>query len=289
VAGIALVTMATAVAATVDVALAGVVAASAVIAALTVLLGQRTERTLARVESTARRRSRSLRRRESERERRIRRLIVRQSRQEFAQLEALGWLMHHLPLTRPLPATRGMAAGPDVLVLLVHLIDERRPSVVVELGSGVSTLVIAARLKSLGAGSLVTLEHEAVYAERTRRELGLHGLADVASVVDAPLGDVRVADASWRWYQPPEGSLPASIDLLFVDGPPGSVGELARYPALPLLRDRFTPGALVVVDDVVRPDEAQIARRWQAEVPGSELQMLDLESGAAVLRMPTST
>jgi predicted O-methyltransferase YrrM len=287
-AGIAVVAVATAAAAAVDVALAGVVAVGAVILAVTVLLARRNERTVARLEATARRRSRVMRRREAERDRRIRRLIVRRSRQEFAQLEALGWLIHELPLTRPLPATRGMAAAPDLLVLLVSLIDERRPSVVFEVGSGVSTLVIAARLKALGSGSIVTLEHEPAFAERTRRELGLHGLADVASVVDAPLGDVRVADATWRWYRPPADSLPASIDLLFVDGPPGNVGELARYPALPLLRDRITPGAVIVMDDVIRPDEELIARRWQADVPGSELELLDLESGAAVLRMPVS-
>ena len=54
------------------------------------------------------------------------------------------------------------------------------------------------------------------------------------------------------------------IDLLLVDGPPAyAVGHgLARYPALPVLRDRLAPGATVVLDDVERP--GGIARRIAA-------------------------
>ena len=55
------------------------------------------------------------------------------------------------------------------------------------------------------------------------------------------------------------------IDLVFVDGPPGTTGPLARYPALPVLRDRCAPGARFILDDAARPDERTIINRWTRE------------------------
>ncbi len=203
----------------------------------------------------------------------------------FSQLEALDWLHAELRLAHPLPATRGYAAAPDALVELVRIIDRVAPATVLELGSGVSTIVIARRLQQLGHGHLVALEHLPEHAERTRAELASQGLADVATVVDAPLEEVSVGPATWSWYELRPG-VPAVIDALFVDGPPGGTGSLARYPALPLLRDRLVPGATVFVDDGDRPDEQEMVRRWQLEIDGLQATHLPLVKGAWLLAMP---
>ncbi len=203
----------------------------------------------------------------------------------FSQLEALDWLHVELQLAHPLPATRGYAAAPDALVELVRIIDREAPGTVLELGSGVSTIVMARRLQQLGRGRLVALEHLPEHAERTRAELLSQGLADVASVVDAPLEVVSVGPATWSWYElGPE--VPVVIDALFVDGPPGATGSLARYPALPLLRDRLAPAATIFVDDGDRPDEREMVRRWQSEVDGLQANHLPLVKGAWLLAMP---
>jgi predicted O-methyltransferase YrrM len=203
----------------------------------------------------------------------------------FSQLEALDWLRAELQLAHPLPPTRGFAAAPDALRHLVHIIDQASPSQVLELGSGVSTIVIARRLQQAGHGRLVALEHLPEHAARTRHELALQGLADVATVVDAPLAEVRLGTGTWSWYELGDG-VPAAIDALFVDGPPGGTGSLARYPALPLLRDRLAPGALLFVDDGDRPDEREMVRRWQTEVDGLLATYLPLAKGAWLLAMP---
>jgi predicted O-methyltransferase YrrM len=220
---------------------------------------------------------------------RTRRAVDRAERRLFSQLEALGWLRDLLSLEHPLPPTRHWAASPDLLVELLRIIDRGRPTTVLELGSGVSTIVMAARLEAVGGGRLVALEHDPAYAAETRRNLALHGLDGVATVLDAPLSTLRVGEEEWSWYTLPEEGLPApaSVDLLLVDGPPGATGHLARYPALPLLAPRLAPGATIVVDDADRPDEREMARRWQSERPGLSLQHLPLESGAFVLRLPT--
>ncbi len=200
----------------------------------------------------------------------------------FSQLEALDWLRAELQLRRPLPPTRGYAAAPDALAELVRIIDERRPDSVLELGSGVSSIVLARRLQQAGRGRLVALEHLPEHAERTRAELAAQGLADVATVLDAPLEDVVIGTDSWSWYRLGAG-VPPAIDALFVDGPPASTGTLARYPALPRLADRLTPGATVFVDDGDRPDEREMVRRWQAEQAGLEARYLALAKGAWLL------
>ena len=58
-------------------------------------------------------------------------------------------------------------------------------------------------------------------------------------------------------------NLPGSIDILFIDGPPGRLQPLSRYPALPAARPHLSPHALVVVDDGRREDEAQMIELWR--------------------------
>src|SRR5690606_12769085 len=51
--------------------------------------------------------------------------------------------------------------------------------------------------------------------------------------------------------------------LVLVDGPPGNTGEMARYPALPMISQAL-PDANVhyLMDDYVREDEKRIVQRW---------------------------
>ena len=214
----------------------------------------------------------------------IRRSGRHESDRVYAQIEALLWLRDALELERPLPPTRGWAASPDLLLEVAKDIRDAPPEAVVEMGSGTSSIVIAACLRKSGGGRLVSLEHDAEHAVRTRAELERHGLSGRATVLDAPLGDVLIAGAAWRWYTVPMAELPPRVEMLFVDGPPGNTGPLARYPALPVLRDRLTSTATIFVDDGVRADEREIIDRWLREDPGFVAHMIPSEKEAWVLR-----
>ncbi|MFV2063282.1 MAG: class I SAM-dependent methyltransferase [Chloroflexota bacterium] len=239
----------------------------------------------ARARRAGQRRERKAKRLARKRTARMRKVIHAAERRLFSQLEALAWLRDELDLKRPLPATRGAAAAPDALLQLVRLVDRGEPRSVVELGSGVSTIVIAARLKAAGKGRLVALEHEPTYARATRAELRAQGLDGIATVVDAPLVEVSVGDETWQWYEI-GAEMPERIDLLFVDGPPGRTGPLARYPALPLLRDRLVPGATILVDDGDRADEQVMVQRWESEIEGLAARHLAFAKGAWLVTMP---
>lgn len=206
-----------------------------------------------------------------------------------SQTEALFSIFATTQPTAPLPPLGGWAASPDLLRLLLEVVMRERPGVILEASSGASTLVLAYGLQRLGAGGrVVALEHDAGHAIRTRESIAAAGLSHVATVVHAPLVTHQLEGKAWQWYDlsglpdtPPAG-------LLVVDGPPGTVQPMARYPALPLLLDRLAPAATVVMDDSRRPDETAIAERWVKGFPGWQLEFRHTEKGAAILRRTTS-
>ena len=155
----------------------------------------------------------------------------------------------------------------------IVLNDRRR---IFELGSGISTVLMARLLAQVSAGGdrrLAAVEHDARWRRWVVGQLAREAVGDHVAVVDAPLRP-RPADGSWSWYD--EAALDAGldgviggdlIDLLIVDGPPafGDGLSLARHRALPVLRDRLAPDATVVLDDVERPGEQEVLRRWEEE------------------------
>lgn len=211
------------------------------------------------------------------------------SRQEYAtlfrQIEALHGLYVSLGLRRALPLTRGWAASPDFLQeLAAHALDEK-PCCVVECSSGISTLVLARCMQINGAGRVYSLEHDPAYARRTRRQLQLHGLAEWAVVIDAPLLPQTFGTRGPQpWYDCSGLAPELAIDMVVIDGPPQAIADQARYPAGPALFPRMAPGATVFLDDAARPAERAALQRWAEEFPELEIRSLPCEKGAAVLR-----
>jgi len=139
---------------------------------------------------------------------------------------------------------------------------------IVELGSGVSTVIVARLLAQLGGAvrrRLVAVEHDARWRRWVVGQLATEGLD--ATVVEAPLQSA--ADGGGlAWYD--EAAVDAAvdvIDLLVVDGPPAFEPGcgLARHRALVVLHDRLVAGATVVLDDVERPGEQEVLGRWEDE------------------------
>lgn len=207
--------------------------------------------------------------------------LFRLGRNEVRQAGALMQLYREISPRRTLPRTRGWAASPDFLLTLYRTVREQRPELVVEVGSGVSTLVTAYALQQNGSGRLVSLDHDPVFAERTRYTLWEHGVAGGVEVRDAPLEPIRIGDGEWRWHPQEAFQDLRAIELLVVDGPPGGAGKLARFPALPLLRSRLAPGARVLLDDGARQEERVAAERWREEC-GGEWSYIPLNKGLIV-------
>jgi predicted O-methyltransferase YrrM len=213
-------------------------------------------------------------------ERRLKDIAVR----DFAQTEALLNLHQLAQVSSGMPATRGWAASPDLLLLLVSLVEQRRPATVLDLGSGSTTLWMATAMRTHGMeGRIVAIDHDLTYAQLTQQALVAHGLEKYVDLRHAPLTDLDLAGEAWPWYDVDVLADVRDVDLLVVDGPPGILRSQARYPALPTLLDRLTPDALVVLDDYARPDETALVVRWREEFPGWSLRELAHEKGTAIL------
>ena len=210
--------------------------------------------------------------------------IKNEIKQTFRQLEALQNLSAVVPATDVLPATRGWAASPDLLMVLVDLVISERPSLIVECGSGVSTLWLALAMRRFGInGRIVALDHDPVFGAKTRDLLARHDVGDLAEVRDAPLEGFSLDGETYSWYARRAWQDLTGIDLLFVDGPPATTGHQARYPALPLLMASLRPVATVVLDDLVLPDMQKVLRLWLDTYPDFDSEVLPLEKQAAVL------
>lgn len=205
------------------------------------------------------------------------------------KFQAVLWLQNRLPLRRPLPYMTGWAATPELALELHERIVEDRPTSIVELGSGITTLICAYTLEREGIdGRVVSFDHDEPYAQQTRRQLADHGLQDRAEVRSAPLTDWSARDVTDRWYD--LGSLEGlrEVDLLVVDGPPLREGLLARHPALPVLIGALSERGVVVLHDTRREEETETVRRWLAEFPEFHAETRWTEKGITVLRRKTA-
>jgi len=217
--------------------------------------------------------------------RRVRAAIEKEIRQTFRQLEALQNLTAVLPAADLLPATRGWAASPDLLAVLVDLVITQRPALVVECGSGASTVWLALAMRRFAiSGQVIALDHDPAYGAATRGLLARHQLGGLAEVRDAPLEPFQLNGEPCAWYARAAWADLAGIDLLFVDGPPAATGHQARYPALPLLSAALSPAATIVLDDLIVPDMQKVLRLWLDAYPDFGSEILPLEKQAAVLR-----
>lgn len=200
--------------------------------------------------------------------------LDRSESQNYQQLESYLQLLRILDLKGPLPTTRSFAASPDLLLELCRIISRAKPSLVVELGSGISTLIIGKQIEA--KAHFISIDHSADYASATRQLLQEHEVSNVKVIV-APLQDET------NWYDPIEFKDVRDVDLLFIDGPPQSSGPDARHSATYFL-DKLSPRATVIIDDAKRDSEGRLARIFASRMPNHVLRILDHEKGTALIQ-----
>lgn len=166
-----------------------------------------------------------------------------------------------------LPYLGSWKADTGLLTLVTDHILAHRPKLVVEFGTGASTLVLAKALQKAGGGRLISFDQHEEFVDATRLWLADYGLkADLRAV---PLR----ASADWPglWYD--HGPLPHGIDLMLIDGPPWTIHPLTRGGAAHLF-DHVAPGGTVILDDGARPGERLVARRWRRLRPDFDFNLL---------------
>ncbi|MFM0007009.1 hypothetical protein PQR57_39350 [Paraburkholderia dipogonis] len=202
------------------------------------------------------------------------------------QIQALVGLQSYYA-TGDLPAVNGelhsWPISQDFALYLVELIELNEYDLVIEFGSGISTVIVAKALAKLAqrrlekpATRFVSLDHLDQYYRQTQSRLTQVGLQDSVELVLAPLQAWPAPNGNTYPYYSCEDTFDRLARsyaesgvrvLAIVDGPPASTGKHARYPALPLLLKHFARTHIdVLLDDYIRDDEKEVTKMWQVEL-----------------------
>jgi predicted O-methyltransferase YrrM len=182
------------------------------------------------------------------------------------------------------------AITPETLSLVQHLAAHVRGPRILELGSGVSTLLMAQSLRRAGEGHILSLDDDARWAAQTEATIAREKLGSFARVVVAPLVKVEAGGRQSSWYDISSIEAEARFDLIIVDGPPAWRGdELVRLPALYQLRKHLSDQGLLVLDDAARGGEREVARRWRHDFPDLHFKMLNVGRGLFVVSVQSGT
>ncbi|MFL6109087.1 MAG: class I SAM-dependent methyltransferase [Marmoricola sp.] len=201
------------------------------------------------------------------------------------QVQALMNMRDLVRLDAAVPPAGGWAASPDLLLFCVDSMLADEPELVVECGSGLSTLFLALAAEQHELSTrIVALESSETYAAKTRALLERHGVGHRAEVRLAPLERTSLPDHETAWYAESAVDDLDRIGMLIVDGPPALTGPKARYPAVPLLRTRFAQRCTIVVDDLIRTSDEETAEAWSALLPDFEYSVsIDFEKHIGLL------
>ncbi len=200
------------------------------------------------------------------------------------KVQAISEIQKLLPLRLPLRPMTGWAATPELAVTVLRQIIFNKPQTIVELGSGVTTLINGYGLEKYSPnGKLISLDHDEDYAEITRRELHQHGLSTFIDLRFAPLIDTDLNGEQFKWYDLSDFPGDTEIDILIVDGPPVSTVKFARYPALPLLADHLSKSCKIIIHDTNRKEETGIVKRWLKEFPEFTADIRQTDKGITIL------
>jgi len=199
------------------------------------------------------------------------------------QIEAFLGIQGYINGSDFLPDMHGWCISPDFALCLIQLIEVNDYDLVIEFGSGTSTVLIAQALHKLPARRHgrspphhIAFEHLEQFERKTSDSLCKAGLADFVQLQLAPLKPYAAENGiTYPYYACHETlaqlalRLPAAglRVLVMVDGPPGATGKHARYPALPVVKTYFADAQIdVFLDDYIRDDEREIVQLWMADI-----------------------
>jgi hypothetical protein len=176
--------------------------------------------------------------------------------------------------------TNPYALGTEALNFLDDRVRQLRPTAILEFGSGVSTVVLAACMADLhGQDSprVFSVDESEGYLHETRQMLDDAGLAGCARLAHRKVREQTIRGVQTPCYDLDEKFLRTFLetvpDVLLVDGPSG--GGTVRFGTLALVLGHIGVPCTFFLDDALREDEINVASLWQ-KVPEVELRAVHL-------------
>ena len=223
-----------------------------------------------------------------QKQRHLENLLNRSMVNATRQLEAFVGVQNYLATGERMPDMHGWPISPDLALYLIDLLENTNYDIIIEFGSGTSTLLMARTLTRLASRRrgrppvrLIAFEHLERYYTQTKDQLQKAGMSDAVHLVLAPLETYTAPDGrSYPYYRCHDilsdaansQSVTDTQMLIFVDGPPEPTGKHARYPAFPAVLAHFKGAKIdILLDDYIREDEKEIVRLWLAEIEAQGL------------------
>jgi len=188
-----------------------------------------------------------------------------------------------LNLEYDLPITQDWSAAADFLFLIKEYCLEKKPEIIVECSSGVSSLILAKCCQINKTGHVYSLENGKEYQLKTQEILKQYQLENNADIFHAPLETRIINNEKYKWYEVRKIEN-LKIDLLVIDGPPGFIQKHSRYPAIPVLFDQLADDACIFLDDAARDEEKEIVKKWLNQYAELNHEYIKTERGCSVLK-----
>jgi len=188
---------------------------------------------------------------------------------KYQQREDIYALQKLAPLSNAYIPWSKSSIRPSAMAIILNelLINDRK--VIVEFGSGISTIYIAKVLDECG-GHIYSFEHDEGWFHFISSQLEKNNLSECVSLTYAPLRKSTYSLKNSLWYDESivRNKIKNSIDMMIIDGPPAYSKEssLSRYPAVPVLQSRLSKNYCIICDDIVRNGERKIVKMWEKEL-----------------------
>jgi hypothetical protein len=167
-----------------------------------------------------------------------------------------------------LPFT-GASLRPFCLVHILNDIVINGRKSIIEFGSGLSTIMMGRLVKKNNLNVTVfSVEHDKEWAKVMEGILDNEGLTEIVTVACIPLKEWELQGSKYNWYDIEllSHSIEArQFDMVLIDGPPAweKGKEMARYPALPFIREKLSAEHSIYLDDADRPGEQYVLEMWK--------------------------
>ena len=159
------------------------------------------------------------------------------------------------------------------------LLNDRK--VVVEFGSGLSTIIISKFIKiNKLSVDFFSIDDNQEWQELILKELKKYQCDDKVQMSYCEIKELDNTKLSCLnnmfWYslnklEKVKDKITNNIDLLLVDGPSIGSSIFNRYPALPYLQDKLSNNVAIYLDDTRRNGEKEILYKWN-ELLNGEIQ-----------------
>ncbi|MCF1750314.1 class I SAM-dependent methyltransferase [Mariniradius sediminis] len=139
-----------------------------------------------------------------------------------------------------------------------------RPATILEIGSGLSTIILSNLISELGyKPEFISIDQDASWQKH------LQGQCKNVDFYDFEIGsNSEFAMEGGKWFTIPPNSIlrKKKYDLVIVDGPKGYESKFARFGIVNFLKERVNESSIVFLDDTDREDEKFILKQLK-ELP----------------------